>query len=144
MASKSGLASLSEGRSDLLRIDPRKLVIKDGWNSRDMTDPTNIEHVEQLALSIAEVGVKQSITVYWENGTAYVTDGHIRLLAVMKAIKTGADIKTVPVKGEDRYSNEADRIFSQIILNSGKPLSQMEQAKVFKRLLDLGWQQQDI
>src|SRR5258708_267471 len=45
---------------------------------------------------------------------------------------------------EDRFANEADRIFSQIVHNQGKPLTAIEQAKVFKRLIDLGWAQKDI
>ena len=145
MAKTTGLASLSEGRSDLFKIDPRKIQIKAGWNGRDMSDPTNKEHVDTLAKSIAEVGVKEPITVYYENNTAYVSDGHCRLLGAMRAIEQyKAEIKTILVKTEDRYANEADRVFSQILRNSGKPFTALEQANVFKRLLDLGWHQQDI
>ncbi len=145
MAKTTGLASLAEGRSDMFRIDPRKINIKAGWNGRDMSAPENQEHVDQLAKSIAEVGVKEPITVYWENSEAWVSDGHCRLLGAMRAIEVyKADLKTILVKSEDRHANEADRIFSQILRNSGKPFTQLEQAKVFKRLLDLGWQQQDI
>lgn len=139
-----GLKSLAQGRSEIFKVDPRLLHIKEGWNTRDMTDPANKDHVTTLAASIAEVGVKEPLTVYWENSKAYVSDGHCRLWAALEAIKNGAEIKTVPVKTEDRYANEADRIFSQVLRNSGKPFSQLEQAKVFKKLLDLGWQQQDI
>jgi len=146
MAKTTGLASLAEGRSDMFRVDPRKINIKAGWNGRDMSAPENQEHVDQLARSIAEVGVKEPITVYWENNQAYVSDGHCRLLGAMRAIEhyKCETLKTILVKSEDRHSNEADRIFSQILRNSGKPFTQLEQAKVFKRLLDLGWQQQDI
>jgi hypothetical protein len=62
----------------------------------------------------------------------------------MHLIEQGVEIKTVPVMVEDRHSNEADRIFSQIVHNSGKQLTPLEQAKVFKRLTDLGWAQKDI
>jgi len=74
----------------------------------------------------------------------YVVDGECRYRATMLAIQNGAEIKTVPVIGEDRYSNEADRIFGQILYNSGKPFGPIENAKVFKRLIDLGWNQKDI
>ena len=30
---KTGLASLSQGRSDLFNVDPRQLHIKQGWNN---------------------------------------------------------------------------------------------------------------
>lgn len=142
---KSGLASLTEGRADLLKIDPRKLNIKVGWNTRDMNDPTNIEHVDTLAKSISEIGVKVPLICYWEDGKAYVSSGHCRLAGAMRAIEVyKADVKTVPVIIDDRYSNEADRIFSQIIHNEGKPFTQLEKAKVYKKLLDLGWEQGDI
>lgn len=141
---KSGLASISEGRSDILRIDPRKLNIKPNWNFREIETPDNKEHIEMLTQSIIELGVQEPLTVYWEEGKAWVSDGHCRLLATLEAIKRGIDVKTVPVKSEIRYSNEADRIFSQVLRNSGKPFTQLEQAKTFKKLLDLGWQQGDI
>lgn len=145
MAKTTGLASISEGRSDLFKIDPRKIEIKEGWNSRDMADPENIAHVDMLAQSIVEIGVREPITVNWEGGKAYVTDGHCRLLATMRAINQyKAEIKTIMVKTEDRYSNEADRVFSQIVRNNGKPFSAMEKAKVYKKLIDMGWQQGDI
>jgi hypothetical protein len=79
-----------------------------------------------------------------EDGTPYVTDGECRLRATMLAIQNGADIKTVPVVNEDRFANEADKLFSQIVLNSGKPLNAIEQGRVFKRLVGFGWAQKDI
>lgn len=139
-----GLKSIAEGRSDLFRIDPRKLNIKPSWNSRDFNDPANIEHVTMLANSIAEVGIKEPLTVYWEDGKAWISDGECRYRGTMQAINNGADIKTVPVKTEDRYANEADRLFAQSLRNSGKPFTALENAKLYKRLLDLGWKAQDI
>lgn len=142
--SKAGLASLAQGRSDIFQIDPRQLHIKSDWNSRDMNAVENKEHVEQLTASIVEIGVKEPLTVYWEDGKAWVTNGHCRLLAALAAQKINPSLKTIPVKSEERYGNEADRIFAQVIRNSGKPFTLLEQAKVFKKLLDLGWSQQDI
>lgn len=145
MSKETGLKSIAEGRSDILKIDPRKLQIKAGWNNRNFDDPANIEHVDMLAQSIKEVGVKEPLTVYWENNTAWVSDGECRLRATLRAIEVyKADIKTVPVKTEDRYANEADRLFSQQLRNSGKPFTPLENAKLYKRLIDLGWQAKDI
>lgn len=145
MSSKTGITSLSEGRSDLLKIDPRKLNIREGWNLRDMTAPDVVEHIDQLAQSISEVGVQVPIRAYWEDGKAWVTSGHCRVAAALRAIDHyKSELKTVPVQIEDRHANEADRIMGQIVHNSGKPFTSLEQAKVFKRLLDLGWQQGDI
>lgn len=140
------MASLKDmgTRKEFYHIDPRMLQIKAEWNSRDFYDPSNIAHVKDLAESIAENGVREPLKVYLENDVAYVTNGECRLRAVMLLIERGVDIKAVPVMAEDRLSNEADRLFTQFISNSGKPFGPIENAKLFKRLMDMGWQQQDI
>lgn len=140
------MASLKEmgTRKEFYHIDPRMLQIKAEWNSRDFSDPSNIAHVKDLAESIAENGVREPLKVYLENDVPYVTNGECRLRAVMLLIERGVDIKAVPVMAEDRLANEADRLFTQFISNSGKPFGPIENAKLFKRLLDMGWQQQDI
>ena len=145
MSKTTGLASVSEGRSDIHRISPANIHIKVGWNTRDFKAADNIEHIQMLALSIAEVGVQEPITVNWEDGKAYLEDGECRLRATLHAIEhLKADIKTIPCKVGSRYANEADRLFGQQLRNSGKPFTALEQAKLFKRLLDLGWNQGDI
>jgi ParB/RepB/Spo0J family partition protein len=138
------IKDIANGRSDLYRVDPAIIQMKNEWNSRDDNDPANATHIEELAASIKEIGVKKPLVCYMENEVVYVSDGHCRLKAVQALIKAGVEIKTVPVMVEDRHANEADRIFSQIVHNQGKPLTGIEQAKVFKRLIDLGWQQKDI
>lgn len=138
------LKDFSEGRSDVYKIDPRKLKVKEGWNSRDFSDPANIAHIEELAKSIAEVGVKRAFVVNVEGDVPYIVDGECRYRGAMLAIERGADIKTVPVVGEDRFANEGDRLFNQFLYNSGKPFGPIENARHFKRLLDMGWLQQDI
>lgn len=144
MSSKTGISALSVGRSDIYQIPPGELTIRDDWNSRDPKSADNAAHIEQLAKSIAEVGVKQPLTVIFENGKPVITDGHMRYYAVRKAIEAGADIKAVPVKTEGRHTSEADRLFTQIVANSGKPLEPLEMAEVFKRLIDFGWKETEI
>lgn len=144
METMMALKDFAEGRTDVYKIDPRKIKIKEGWNSREANDPANANHVVELAASIKEIGVKRPLVCFTEGDDIFVTDGHCRLQAVMHLIEQGTDVKTVPVLNEDRYANEADRVFSQIVHNAGKPLTSLEQAKVFKRLVDLGWAQKDI
>lgn len=134
----------AEGRTDVYKIDPRKIKIKEGWNSREASDPANATHVAELAASIKEIGVKRPLICSMEGDDIFVSDGHCRLQAVMHLIEQGVEIKTIPVLPDDRYANEGDRVFNQIVHNAGKPLTQLEQAKVFKRLVDLGWAQKDI
>src|SRR5882757_2337104 len=138
------IKDVSAGRSDLYRVDPTLIKVKADWNSRDLTDAVNAIHIAELKASIKEIGVKKPLVCYMEDNIVYVSDGHCRLAAVNHLLLEGVEIKTVPVLVEDRFSNEADRIFSQIVHNQGKPLTGIEQAKVFKRLIDLGWAQKDI
>lgn len=141
---KGGLKSISEGSADLFKIDPRKLTIRKDWNARDFNDADNKQHVEDLALSIAEKGVITPIRVIWEDNKAYIVNGECRWRACMLLIHRGTDVKTVPVISDDRYANDADRLFTQFLENTGKPFSDLERARNFKRLLDLGWKQEDI
>lgn len=138
------IKDISVGRTDVYKLAPDALHIKPDWNTRDIATTENVDHIEQLSRSIAEIGVREPLKVMWEDNKAYITNGHCRYHAIMLAIKNGAEIKSVPVMVEERFSNEADRIFTQIASNSGKPFTQLEQAKVFKKLLDLGWSQKDI
>lgn len=142
--SKTGLAAIAEGRTDLFRMDPRKIVIRHGWNSRDFDLPENQAHVDQLAESIREVGVKEPLAGYHEDGQFILTNGESRLRAVLKLISEGHNVETVPVQPEPRHATEADHILSQIIRNSGKPFTPIENARVFARLLGLGMSNRDI
>lgn len=141
---KTGIAALAEGRTDLFRMDPRKIVVKEGWNSRDFDLPENKEHVAHLARSIQEVGVKEPLTGYLNDGEFVLTNGESRLRAVMSLIEQGVDVKTVPVQPEPRHASEADHLASQIIRNSGKPFTPIENAKVYAKLMDLGWTAKEI
>ncbi len=140
----ASLKDLSQGRTDVFKVDPRRLQIKDGWNSRDFDDLANQEHVEALCKSISEVGVREPLKIFMEKDIPYVTNGECRLRAVMLAISRGVNIQTVPCMSEDRLGNEADRLFTQFLSNSGKPFGPIENARLFKRLLDMGWQQNEI
>ena len=144
MAKATGIAQFSQGKSEVFKVDPKLLVIENNWNTRD-DSPELLEHIDQLALSIAEIGVRKPIEVKLVNGELIVRDGHCRTRATMRAIDHyKADIKTVPVISVDRYANDADLILNQVISNSGKPLTALEEARVYKKLLDMGWQQVDI
>lgn len=141
---KTGLAAIAQGRTDLFHMDPRKIVIRHGWNSRDFELPENQAHVDQLAESIREVGVKEPLAGYHEEGEFILTNGESRLRAVLKLISEGHNVETVPVQPEPRHATETDHILSQIIRNSGKPFAPIENARVFARLIGLGMTNRDI
>lgn len=143
-APNGNIQKLSSGRSDMFRVNPLLLHVEDGLNSRDLTTPENAAHVEALAASIAEIGVQEPLRVFNRDGKVWVSNGHCRLAAVMKAIERGAEILSVPVITEAKFASQADIVFRQLVSNSGKPLSSLEQANVFKRLIAFGWTEKAI
>lgn len=138
----SGIKGFSSGRSDDYRINPFLINIKECFNARDFKSPENQAHILALAESIAHRGVLKPLTVYFEDGKLFVSDGECRLMATFYAIENlGAKIETVPVINEQRGLNDADRVAAQHIHNSGKPFTQLELADLVKRLLGFGWDQ---
>jgi hypothetical protein len=125
-------------RSDMYQVDPTILREAPGWNVR-LPGPDLDAHIRFLADSIKNEGVREPLTCYLEDDTLFVTNGHCRLKATLLAISEGAEILSVPMKLEDRYSNEPDRVLSMITRNTGKPLTALETAEVIKRLMKFGW-----
>lgn len=145
MSKKGGLASISQGSSDVHQIDPRQLHVKNGWNVRDWSLQENKDHIEQLSWSIGEIGVKQPLTVVWQDNKAWIDDGECRYRAVMLCIERGINVKTVPCRSAERIgANEVDRRFNRYIANTGKQFNQLELAQDFKWFLDQGWDQASI
>lgn len=144
MAKTTGIAQFATGRKDIFLVDPCSLVIAEVDDYRDKT-PELEEHIDNLAKSIAEIGVRKPIEVKLEDGKIIVKEGRCRARAAIRAIEVyKAELKAVPVISVDRYANEADLILNQFVGNSGKPFTSLEQAKIFKKLLDMGWNQSDI
>lgn len=137
------LKDIAVSTKDLYMIDPRKLIEKEGWNAR-IEGPELDAHIRQLADSIKENGVKEPLTIIVENDQLIITNGYCRRRATMLAISEGAEIVAVPVRVEEKNSNEADHVLSMITRNSGKPLTMLEQASVVKRLFAFGWSEGDI
>lgn len=145
MAKNTGLASIASGTSDLHAIDPSKLKVQPGWNSRDFNDPENAQYVEDMCANIiAAGGVKRPIIVKFVKGEAFIRDGECRWRGAMLAISRGHALKTVPVQAADRYADEKEELFNQRLHNSGKPYSIFEDAKHFKRLIDMGETEENI
>lgn len=143
MKTKGNIKKMASGRRDLFLLDPELIREDPEWNVRQDCDDLQ-SHIRTLANSIKELGVQQPLTVFMKGESVTVTDGHCRLLAVKLAISEGAEIKSIPVRTEERFSNEADRVLSMLTRNSGRPLSIPEQADVIKRLLAFGWTESEI
>lgn len=154
---QASIKGLAQGRSDLYRLAPADIKIKEGFNSRVKDfEPSDSEDIA-LATSIAFHGVKQPVAVFVEGANVFLSDGHRRLGAVNYLldlvngeaendhnIEVVADLGAIPVLVENKDGSEADRILMQITRNSGKPFTALEQATVFKKLLDAGWSEADI
>ena len=144
MAKTTGIAQFSQGKSDVHKVDPRLLYIDPADDYREMNADLEA-HIDELAQSIAEIGVKKPIEVKLEGERLVVKEGRCRTRAAMRAIEVyKAKLIAVPVISVDRYANEAELILNQIIGNSGKAFTSLEQAKIFKKLLDMGMSQSDI
>lgn len=128
---------------DLFYLDPRIIQEEPGWNVREPTKELT-DHIQSLAHSICEIGVQEPLTVIMRDDIPIVRNGHCRLMAVRMAIAEGADIKSVPVRVEDRYSSDADQTLLMVIRNNGKALTPLETSKVFKKLEFFGWTPTDI
>ncbi len=135
MAKTTGLESIAKGSTKILYIDPREINVREGWNFRDFSNPENAAYIEGMLPSILEGGVREPLTVTWEKGKVWLDDGECRLRAAKLAIeRTGKEIR-VPVKSEERYANDVQRIINQRIRNSGKEFTVFEDAAFFNHLL---------
>jgi ParB/RepB/Spo0J family partition protein len=137
------LRDLASGRKDIFMVDPKIIKVDPKWNVRINNDKLQ-KYIEELAESIAELGVLQPLTVRIVEDEIWVTDGFCRMAAVNLNLERGKEIANIPIRPEERYRNEADHVLSMLTRNKYNPLSSYEQALVVKRLLDYGWEKEDI
>lgn len=137
------LRDIASGRRDALNIDPKLIKIEPGYNPRQYTLFENRQHLDQLKLSIAQVGVLQPLLARWDGEQAVLIDGECRLRACLELIKEGVEIKTVPVL-QETASDEASRLLLSLATNTGKPFSVLELGAAYKRLSRHGWSNQEI
>ncbi len=139
MAKKTGIASIAERRSDMFWMDPNKIHIRAGWNSRDFDDPANLEQVEEMAQSIKANGVKQPLAGFYDGDQFVLTDGETRLRAIKMLGASGHVVEQVPVISEDRNATPEDHMVMQVVRNSGRPFTPIENANLFLRLSEADW-----
>lgn len=145
-AKKNGLEKITATTQDgIARTYPTLINIKPGFNFRDLTTKAARESLMELAASIKEIGIQQPIVIFKEGDLYYAEDGHRRLAALDIAInELGATIKTVPVRLSPKNSNDAERVFSQFVLNTGEKPTALETAGIFGRLIKLGWPVEEL
>ena len=134
---------------DLYMVDPRKLIVKEGFNPR-VHDAEYKAGIEELAGSMANGFLQDKPLAGYigldadNNDQIYITDGHRRLEAVLLAISNGAPIETVPVVIKPASTSMADLTAQFVTSNDGKPFKPYELAIVVKRLEAFGWDQAKI
>jgi ParB/RepB/Spo0J family partition protein len=126
-------------RTDLLLIDPNRIVVKEGFNVRQ-----DFGDLDELMNSIIENGLRVPLRGYKDGEIFILTDGERRLKAIKMAIKKGADIKFVEMRTEPKGYNEEKRIFDLILCNDGKKLTPIEECKVYERLVNFHYTPEEI
>lgn len=131
-------------KTDIYKIDPRSIVVVDGFNSRiDFGD------IDELAEQIKAQGVLNPITVIPfkdEDGTEKyrLVDGERRFRAVSKLLADGVDIPRVPALFASKSSDEVNMLMQQIMRNQGKPFNEYEYGVAFKKFADMGMSNSEI
>lgn len=123
----------------IFQIPEDMIHVRDGFNARNFDTEQNQLHVQELAVSIAKVGVLEPLTVTVDDdGSIYLVNGECRLRAVRWLKEQGAEVADLlPVMGQANGSNE-DLLAAQLLRNSGKPFTLLEYADLFQRMRDAG------
>lgn len=124
-------------KTDIYKIDPRNIVVKEGFNSR-----SDFGDLDELAQQIAEQGVLNPISVQVfkdENGNEkyQLVDGERRYRAVMKLINSGHEIARVPTLFVSKNCSEEELLIQQAMRNEGKPFNEYEWGVLARKLRDV-------
>ena len=119
-------------------LDPREIVITEGWNVRDMNSPDTRDHIAALKISILARGLDKAITVRYDRVTGVTTlvDGQCRLTACRELLDEGHTIFVPAIRVQ---GDEAELTAESLTSNTGHPLTQWEIGAGCRRLLKFGW-----
>ena len=130
-------------RTDLFLIDPRNIVVMEGFNVRRDFD------LEELKEQIKANGVLNPVTVipYKEDGVEKykLVDGERRYRATMLAISEGANIPFIKALKAPKGATTEQLYIEQMMRNEGKRFSELECAIMFRRFKEeFGYSQVEI
>ena len=131
-------------KTDIYKIDPRNIVVEDGFNSRE-----DFGDIDTLAKQIEENGILNPISVVPfkdESGNEKyrLIDGERRYRAVMSLLDRGVTIDRIPALFQPKSADQKALLVQQIIRNEGKGFNEMELAIAYKKLLDEGMIKEEI
>lgn len=139
------IKGLMKGRSDIYKVNPFDIQIEKGFNERNVDAPAVQAHIDNLARSIASIGLQKPLRVRMKGGQAKLLDGECRLRGVIRAIEVyGAEIRTVEVMLASKTMSDAEATLALVVDNSGLELNPLEKSGVFKRLMAYGWSTKEI
>lgn len=119
-----------QNRKDHYFVDPRQIIVTDGWNPR-----TDFSGHKELVESIKANGVLVPLRVRrgGENDEQiFLLDGERRLRASLEA-----EAEAVPCIFERTTMNDVEAMVLSLVTNQGKPLEPIEEAVAFGKLR--GW-----
>ena len=120
-------------RSDIYSIDPRNIIVKDGFNSR-----VNFGDIDELAQQIKEKGMLNPVTVQTiktPDGDKYqLVDGERRYRAVMKLIEDGENIPYIKAMMVSPELTKSELYVQQAMRNEGKNFNEYEWAILANKL----------
>jgi len=127
------------GKTDLFKVDPTKIVVREGWN------PRTVFNIEDIKSSIQEHGFFswRPLLVKERNGVLELLAGERRLRAVLSLLEEGVPITSVPVTLENNGA-DADLLINTLLENQGEPLSPIDEAHALQRLQNYGWEVKQI
>ena len=144
------------GKTDVLHLNPYKLILNDGENTR--WAPVSDAAVFDMALSLIHDGQKQPIRIRKLDGKGAtarhgVMSGFTRTRAAL-LINEDPDMRAEAKLGEDEVftiqaikvtANADDALIENIVENIQRnELSYMDKAKIFNKLRERGWNDTEI
>jgi ParB-like chromosome segregation protein Spo0J len=104
--------------------------------------PLNDAHVEEMALAYSNGAVFPPLEVRVEDGRMILIDGHHRTAGALLAIKRGTPARSL----ECRHfrGNDADQVAHMITSASGLPLTPLQLAVQYRKLIGFGWTEKEV
>lgn len=130
-------------KTDLWKVDPRRLTEVDGFNLRDYDDPDVIAQIEAFADAYAN-GLYVPPLIVWVDDAGNISpiEGHLRRRGALLAIERGHDlpfVECVSFKG-----NDAERIEIMLRSADGLQLKPLNTAMGYLRLQRKGYSNAEI
>jgi ParB family chromosome partitioning protein len=133
------LDGVSRG-GEIFRVDPKKIVVKKGWNPR-----TDFSGEEELRDSIIANGVQVPVHVWRDKDDDIVLiNGERRLRAALLAIEEGYPIPSIPAIFVRPDISQTEILIMSLVTNQGKPLDPVEEAEAIRRLVAWGMPISDV